>query len=165
MSITSEAWGMSHYIKALQQVSLFDGAISLSVDDRILLQDAQFEHVDVQDAITAGQVVEITAEEAIKFHGAYPVTNTDRQLTKNENISVDTTLGMVRVSVYPRPRSGYAHYIMPAKLTWETNHVRLPVSNPAYPIMGQVDWYDLDISAGVYILYVDDVIGWRVTPS
>lgn len=156
---------MSHYIKALTQVSLFDGAISMSVDDRIVLSDLQFALQEVQDAILAGSIDEISAEEAIKFKGAFPVTNTDRQLTKNENISVDTTLGAVVLKLYPHPRKGYAHYIMPAKMTWETHHVRLLVTNPVYPIMNQVDWYDLDISVGVYALYVDDSIGWRIVPS
>jgi len=156
---------MSHYIKALAPVTLFDGAISMSIDDRILLSDPQFALAEVQNAITLGKIEEISATDAIKFKGAYPVTNTDRQLTKNENISVDTTLGAVTIRVFPQPRKGYAHYIMPAKMTWENFHVRLEVTNPAYPIMGQVDWYDLDISVGVYVLYVDDIIGWRVVPS
>lgn len=157
---------MAHYIKALQnEVTLFDGAITMSIDDRLRLTDSQFAMDDVQNAISDNKVVEITASEAVKFRGAFPVTNTDRQLTKNENISVDTTLGVVRIRLYPNPKKGYAHYLLPAELTWENYAVRLEVVNPAYPIMGQADWYDLDISVGVYLLFIDESIGWRAIPS
>lgn len=157
---------MAHYIKALQnEVTLFDGAITMSIDDRLRLTDSQFAMADVQDALSDNKVVEITALEAIKFRGAFPVTNTDRQLTKNENISVDTTLGVVRIRLYPNPKKGYAHYILPAEFTWENFAVRLEVVNPAYPIMAQADWYDLDISVGVYLLFIDESIGWRAIPS
>lgn len=156
---------MAHYIKALAQVTFFEGSMSLSIDDRVRLTDSQFGLQEIQDAITEGSVVEISAQDAIKFRGAFPVTNTDRQLTKNENISVDTTLGMVHIRLYPNPRKGYAHYILPAELTWEDFAVRIDVTNPTHPVMSQADWYDLDISVGVYLLYVDESIGWRAIPS
>lgn len=156
---------MTHYVKSMGDVTLFEGSVVLSIDDRVQLSDAQFATSEVQGYITSGTLIEITAEEAYKAKGDYPVVNSDRQLTQHENVSVDTTLGSVRLKLYPKPRNGTSHYVLPAKLTWETNHVRLLVANPSYPIMGQSDWYDLDVSVGVYIIFVGGATGWRVMPS
>lgn len=162
---------MTHYVKSIstEPFELFGGTVTLSFEDRMSLSDAQFLHPSVTAAITAGKLVETNQLDYVKRGGEYPVTNTDKQLVRNENTSVDTELGAVHIHLYPRPQKGCKHVISPAEPAWETNHVYLhsdlPITGKSDPTPDDSLPYVLDISVTVLIIYVGDEDGWRVMPQ
>lgn len=155
----------THYVKATEEVTLFNGSIALTIDDRIALTQSQFNTSDVQTAITNGSLVELTAEEAALFKGNYTVIKSDKQLIKGENVSVDTKLGIVHVTLYPNPKPGYSHYILPVDNTWGPDPKFVARIHSDKPIMTDTEYYDLDASVPIFFLYVGGSIGWQVIPS
>lgn len=157
-----------HYVKATTTITLFNGTVRLGLDEIIVLSPAQFITAEVTTLVTSGDLIELSEGQAEKIKGTFPVTNTDRQLTKNENVSVNTALGIVNIQLYPDPKAGYSHYLLPAENTWgdSVSPLKFPVRVTAVdPIMSDTEHYDIDISVPVFFLFVGGTIGWEVIVS
>lgn len=156
---------MSHNVQCtyLPGLTLFSGALFLEYLEKFVLTDTQFADVTVQAAVTAGKLVEITQQDATDIFGDYPVTNEDRILEESSNWSVDTSMGGVRLTLFPNPveGSGVTHIFTPATFTWEAHNVELVAS---YPIAGHDEPYFLDVSVAVMATFLGAAVGWRINP-